>query len=136
MELLIVVVILGITATIVIPRFANQSEKAQTAEAINMMGSIRRAALSYHDEWDEFPVISGQEVNADHMRNLLGLEFDEANWVIHTDAAGGITGTGPGGSIMLDADTGLWSGTGDYDTMGTKCSVLSPRAQVCGTEPR
>ncbi len=48
-ELLIVIVILGILAALILPRLTSQPEKAVIAEAINAMGVIRRAEISYKD---------------------------------------------------------------------------------------
>ncbi len=127
-EVLIVVVILGILATLAVPRLVSQSEKAKTAEAINMLSSIRRAALSYHDEYSEYPVITAADAVV-QMQNLLGLEFDQRTWTVTTSANGGaIMAAGPGGTVYLDTETGFWTGTGDYAPDGSKCAVLSPRA--------
>ena len=48
-ELLIVIVILGILAAIVIPRLLRQVGAADTAEAFQMLGTVRRAAVQQVD---------------------------------------------------------------------------------------
>jgi prepilin-type N-terminal cleavage/methylation domain-containing protein len=53
-ELMIVVVIIGVMASLVVPRLFGQSEKARAAEAVNMLGSIRRAEQAYFDRRGEF----------------------------------------------------------------------------------
>ncbi|MBI2870109.1 MAG: pilin [Candidatus Omnitrophica bacterium] len=46
MELLIVVIIIGILATVAIPQFGNFTEKARGAEALANMGAIRSAVMA------------------------------------------------------------------------------------------
>lgn len=48
-ELLVVLVILGILAATIIPRMVAQTRGAETAEAVNMLGALRRAAASSID---------------------------------------------------------------------------------------
>jgi len=55
MELLIVVVILGVLAALVIPRFMGQGERAKTEEAITIMTAMRRALLKYYDANQSWP---------------------------------------------------------------------------------
>ncbi len=49
-EILVVVLMAAILASLIIPRLLNQSGKAIAAEAISMAGSIKRAELRYFDE--------------------------------------------------------------------------------------
>ncbi len=48
-ELLVVIVILGILAALIVPRLLNQTQQAETAEAVQMLGSIRRNINSFVD---------------------------------------------------------------------------------------
>ena len=48
-EIIIVIVIIGILATVALPRVTGQIEVARSAEAINMFGAIRRAAINCVD---------------------------------------------------------------------------------------
>lgn len=48
-ELLIVIVILGILAALVVPRMLAQANQANTAEAANMLGTIRRSTINFGD---------------------------------------------------------------------------------------
>ena len=48
-ELLIVVVILGILAALILPRLLATPERARVAEAVNMLGAIRRAEINFSD---------------------------------------------------------------------------------------
>lgn len=49
LEILVVMVILGVLGSIVVPRFLNQSKRAQVSEALQMIGSMQRVADSYLD---------------------------------------------------------------------------------------
>ncbi len=48
-EVLIVVVIIAILASLIVPRMLAQTEKAKAAEALQMVGAIKRAAERYYD---------------------------------------------------------------------------------------
>ncbi len=47
LELLMVVIIIGILATLAVPQYMNFVEKARAAEAVNTMGAIRSAENLY-----------------------------------------------------------------------------------------
>jgi len=53
-ELVISVVIIGILASIAVPRFMNVVEKGRTAEARNTLGAIRDAQEAYFLEYDRY----------------------------------------------------------------------------------
>ena len=46
-EVLVVVVIIGVLATLLIPRFTAQPERANAAEAAGFLGSIRQGEMAY-----------------------------------------------------------------------------------------
>jgi prepilin-type N-terminal cleavage/methylation domain-containing protein len=48
-EIIIVIVIIGVLATLALPRITGQIEGARGAEAMNMFGAIRRAAINCID---------------------------------------------------------------------------------------
>ncbi len=48
-EVLIVVVIIAILASLIVPRMLMQTDKAKAAEALQMIGAIRRAAERLYD---------------------------------------------------------------------------------------
>ncbi len=59
-EVLIVVVIIAILASLIVPRMLAQTEKAKAAEAFQMMGVIKRAADRLYDFNGSYDVPSGQ----------------------------------------------------------------------------
>lgn len=132
-ELLIVILIISILASLAIPRFFGQTEKARTSEAINMLGAIRRAQLNYYDANQDYAVIgdncsSGIPLpNAPSFEKTLGIKMaacTDLSWSYKTDKTGTIatatrqkrnneTGTPPKGTLTITAD-GTWGGTSEY----------------------
>ncbi|MBN1793860.1 MAG: prepilin-type N-terminal cleavage/methylation domain-containing protein [Candidatus Omnitrophica bacterium] len=53
-EVLIVVIILGILASIAVPQYANSIEKAKTGEAKTNLGSILTGEKLYYLEWESY----------------------------------------------------------------------------------
>ena len=63
-EVLIVVVIIAILASLIVPRMLMQTDKAKAAEALQMVGAIRRAAERYYDFNGSFIVPSGAAISS------------------------------------------------------------------------
>jgi len=53
-ELIVAVVIIGILATVAVPRYVRVVEKGRSAEARNVLGMIRDAETAYFLEFDSF----------------------------------------------------------------------------------
>ena len=53
-ELLIVVIIVGILATVALPQYTKVVQKARGAEAVSMLGSLRTAQMLYYVEKSKF----------------------------------------------------------------------------------
>ncbi|NQT47316.1 MAG: prepilin-type N-terminal cleavage/methylation domain-containing protein [Candidatus Omnitrophica bacterium] len=54
-ELLIVVIIVGILATVALPQYTKVVEKARWTEAVSMLGTMRKAAIIYYNEHGYYP---------------------------------------------------------------------------------
>lgn len=65
-ELLIVIIIVGILATLILPQIGDMTEKARLAEAKHMIGSLRTAIAVYALENDGMPAAcaDGAAINA------------------------------------------------------------------------
>ena len=119
-EVLVVVVIIGVMATMAIPRFTGQRDKAATAEAIAIMTSIHRALLRWNDQeggglatgWP-----AALATDAD-IKSTLRIDYStpKNNWTFSTDANGAVRGTNTasGGNLYLFSG-GAWFGDGVYD---------------------
>ena len=68
LELLIVVIIIGILATLAIPRFTKTVKKARAAEAITTIGIIKDAEATYYVEWGSLK--TGSTLDADTLASL------------------------------------------------------------------
>ncbi len=71
-EVLIVVVIIAILASLIVPRMLMQTEKAKAAEAIQMIGAIKRAAERYYDFHGSYDAPSGTYIQSDPWGTPLG----------------------------------------------------------------
>ncbi len=58
-EMMMVVLLLGILATIAFPRYIQVVEKGRSAEARQALGAIRDAELAYYLEYDVFTAVMG-----------------------------------------------------------------------------
>lgn len=128
-EILIVVVMIAIMASLAMPRLLNQSPKARAAEAVNVLGAIHRAEMQYADANDAFYGAEGTDVDLCTDANagpVLGVDLTAAcaNWTFTTNFAGTvltITATSVANApdtLVLTSTNGVlaWSGTGIYTT--------------------
>ena len=69
-ELLIVVLIVGILATVALPQYTKVVEKARWTEAVSMLGSIRKACLVYYAEKGIYPNVSGEVMHLNYGTNI------------------------------------------------------------------
>jgi prepilin-type N-terminal cleavage/methylation domain-containing protein len=115
-EVLIVVVIIAIMATLAVPRFAQQKDKVATAEAIGIMTTIHRALLRAYDEDGNYPAAITSGKDAD-ITTGLGIEYQAptTGWTFTTDALGTVTASNTAHGTLIFFIDGLWNGTGDYN---------------------
>lgn len=77
-ELLIVVIIIGILASLVLPRLTPQREKANVMEAIVFLGQIRKGAIQFRNVNGYYPAIPGGN-DEDGFWARIGLSVPEYN---------------------------------------------------------
>jgi len=121
-EVLMVVTIIAVLATLILPRFGGQTEKAAAMEAVGIMGLIRQGLLAHHDEHGGYPSALADQTA---IENTLGISYTAPRygWSFSTDGNGNVIAaratTQCTGTLILSPD-GAWNGTVDYLTTG-KC---------------
>lgn len=124
-EILMVVVIIAVMASLVMPRITGHTQKAKTSEAINILSALRRGMLSYYDEHNKFPpALSTSGVPT--FKATLGIDYPQPQygWQFKSDNCAGLqectlTATASGdtsGTLTLQVVSGKWAGTVDYLT--------------------
>ncbi len=78
-EVLIVVVIIAILASLIVPRMLMQTGKAQAAEALQIVGTITRALQRQYDFHGSFELPNGS------IQTIAGIGLTSGDW---TDLAG------------------------------------------------
>ena len=134
----------AIFATLVVPRFLTQNEKANAAEAVNTMGALRRGMLQFNDErsaWYNPGAVCTDSTTIAAVADNLGINVtaacDPASlWTYQiTDSANDfiITATRRGGSFVNDTLTltftkatrvTAWNGTGTFARTGANWPSL------------
>lgn len=85
-ELLIVVIIIGVLATIAVPQFTKAIEKAKMSKAQNMIGIITKAQAMIYAETDNY---SNDLTGATGLKNYIAeIRSNDGSWTYTT-----ITGT-------------------------------------------
>lgn len=127
LELLIVVIVIGILATIAIPQFLNSVEKARVAKAKNALGLIAHAEKMYRAERDSY--IGGDDALAalnDYIEMDQLRVDDDWDYIVTSDDASTFTITAEkeddvahaGETITMDQD-GVCGG--DHTLRGPDC---------------
>jgi prepilin-type N-terminal cleavage/methylation domain-containing protein len=89
-ELVVVIVIVGVLASIALPRYASFLERARAAEAIRAIDAIRTGALAYRAETGNFtPYLAG----ASEIDSAFGVNVYSTNWIYNTSNGGFANGT-------------------------------------------
>lgn len=120
-ELIIVIIIVGILATIAVPQYLKATERAKGGKAKSAMALIAQGEKFYRAEIDTY-VITGVDANNATLGSYIELAAVDADpdWNYEV---GGVSasaflitatrqaGAGSGGTLTLDQN-GVWSGTG------------------------
>lgn len=124
-ELLIVIVILGVLAAMVVPRMLRQTAAADTAEAIQMLGAIRRQAVSRIDAGTAVPAFdTSVSTAAGSAWETLGMgplpanrKFNYVDAGPSTDATASLIGGTANETLTINYNTGLFTCGTDYDAI-------------------
>ncbi len=123
-ELLVAIAIIGIMATLAIPRLTPQTERARSAEAVSLLGAIRQGEEAYFLENGVYQPLAAADPNATW--NLIGMDNPNLNaryfvYTVVITNAPSFTATATrnntndtngnnGNTVTLD-DTGTFAGT-------------------------
>ena len=94
-EIMVVVVIIGILASLAIPNYVNTREKAMDKEAIAGVKLIRAANRQYYVQNDSYFPSSGTESGLANINGNLSIVLSGTNWAfsIAHQASGGFNAT-------------------------------------------
>ena len=125
-ELMITVIVIGIMVTIAIPNYARSVERGRCSFAMNMLKSIRSAAILYFRENQTFSTM-----NLADLEDLAGAKFYSDNshldWRFELNGVGANTfivsatrlrGPHAGNSISMTAEDSLLGSTYPYENPG------------------
>jgi len=122
LELLMVVIIIGILASMALPQYINMAERSKAAEALTNLDAIRSSELRYKAEKD---VYTATLADLD-----VSITTPGQYWSFTADAAAGTatalrTGPTGGATIRIDLGTGAicTSAVATYHIGVTACSV-------------
>jgi prepilin-type N-terminal cleavage/methylation domain-containing protein len=96
LELLIVVIIIGILATLAMPRFIKATLTARSAEALTNLGMLRGSEWRYYAEHNDFASLIGN-LDIDNPNNVANKQF--------TYSLEGVSSSGFTAKAEFDADT-------------------------------
>ena len=123
-EILIVVVILGILAALVVPRFANATQDAQDGATIDQLSKVRRALDVYYAKNNQWPDVTAGNGTWGALTNVGGFVYLRGtpvnSWVGGANGTTIVFGAGPDGAYqtthgwIYDPITGsVWAGSFD-----------------------
>lgn len=119
LELIIVIIIIGILASLAFVQYTKVAEKGRTAEAKSLLGSIRTAEQAFFLENDAYAALVDLSIDAPNPCNIdyyFSYAVDETTGTGTATrcVAGGKTPQGPEEyTITLDM-AGNWGGTAGY----------------------
>jgi len=85
LELVIVIIIIGILATLGIQQYIPARERALEQEAVSNLQLIRQAERIYRMEMGNYYPANGREDNINNINNALKLSLNENNWDYYID---------------------------------------------------
>lgn len=127
LELVVVIIIIGILATVAFVQYTKAVEKSRTAEAKAILGQIRTAQKAYQQEYNAYTITAGNLIIApinSACTNQSATTPTYFSYDITTSNSSATAtrctadGKSPPGSeayvITVSYDTGAWSGTAGY----------------------
>ena len=129
-EILIVVVILGILASLALPRFLPQGERARVAEAVGILSAIRQGEASARLE-------NGSYINPDSGPNTwadLGMDNPDAGTATNKSFSYAVNVTGGGAGFTAVATRDV-NPPADLAIAGSNIGLNQDGVWICGNHP-
>ena len=118
LELIVVIIILGILATLGFSQFMKMVEKGRSAEARMVLGQIRTAQETYKLEQGSYASSIGdlpvEAPSACTTTHYFSYAAGAATGTASRCTTGGKTPQGSAYSITLNYSSGVWGGTAGY----------------------
>ena len=119
LELIIVIIIIGVLATLGFTQYTKVIEKGRTAEAKAILGSIRTAQQAYYLEWGAYTGAIG-DLSIDAPTACATTHYYSYSVASSTASATRCTASGKtpnatgGYGVTLNYANGTWGGTAGY----------------------
>lgn len=120
LELIVVIVIIGILATLGVTQYTTVVEKGRTAEAKMILGLLRKFEVAYNLENGTYAVISGISTSpptactSTHYFSYTATAGSNIATAIRCTASGKAPNASAAYSLTVNYDTGVWGGTASY----------------------
>ena len=89
-ELIVVVIIVGILASVAVPLYTGYIKRAKISEATSSVGAVKTALMAKYQKDGAFPNACGDSAA---IKTDLGIVLDVTNWTYATDGDGDIAAT-------------------------------------------
>lgn len=109
-EVLIVVVIIGVLASLVIPRYFGQNERGYVTEAASNLSALRQAEVAYSLENSAAYTATTSALDVTISSTKFSYAVTTASSLLTATRVGG-SAAYSGTTITLGIDTGTWGGT-------------------------
>ena len=97
-ELMVVVIILGILATLSIPLYSGYVKRGKVSEALLAISDIKQGVMVYYHKYNAFTAAG----SVAEISNTYGIAVDDTKWSYNVAATGAITATASAAGSGLD----------------------------------
>ena len=124
LELLIVIIVIAVMASLVLPRFSGRQEKARVTEAVAVLGTMRRGEMAYFNDESAYLSVGAADEGWDKLgmgnphlnpNRYWDYEVDlDNNWVVaRRRSSSGGPPIDPARAYLGNSTSRLWLGIED-----------------------
>jgi prepilin-type N-terminal cleavage/methylation domain-containing protein len=121
LEILVVIIIIGILASLALPQYMKTTKKARTSEAVSNIGSIRGAEIRYYQEYDVLVTgsdLSGLDIEDPNVPTYRYFDYSVSGGSDNSPATMVITATGRQNKVTQNIVVSYDASTGRITTTG------------------